>query len=621
MPGGFVGVDIFFVISGYLITSILATEWQQTGHVDFAAFYARRVRRILPALANMIVLVMISAVILLGRHGSVFEQTGQSAAASLVFIANFYFQANSGSYFDAPNESMPLLHLWSLSVEEQYYLVYPVLLALLLKLVPGGVVRRLLALCVFSFLLAEFWVRVEPERAFYQMPARFWELALGGVVALRAVPAAAWVRGQWLVPAGMVFIAIACVFTAEWGSFPGMGALPAVLGSSMVLWGVHCGATHGRVAGMLRSPVFVTTGLLSYSFYLWHWPLLAIDFNMRIEPAYTAWRLLLCALAFGLAWLSWRFVEQPFRTRRYSSPRMDVARGVAATCAVFVVVIGLAQLDRIPPDLKAVADFARGDRPANMADCHFPSNGELDALKPRSCWSRPSEEPSTALWGDSHAMAWQPFARELAEQADSSMASATMNGCLPSSGLADQGEPPREEFCSKLNELAIQWLRSGAIDTLVIALRWPRLSPEVDQPPAALRSRLDGLEQALDRLDRLPRILLMGPVPELKFPAPACISLGWELRCEFLRKEFEAATALTWRELRRLAADHPNVELIDPTDFFCGTERCMAMRDGYALYWDDNHISSTAAREFARHFLAERLPQSSIARPAPMATR
>jgi hypothetical protein len=203
-------------------------------------------------------------------------------------------------------------------------------------------------------------------------------------------------------------------------------------------------------------------------------------------------------------------------------------------------------------------------------------------------------------------MAWQPFVRELAEDADASMAGATMNGCLPSSGLAYRGEPPREEFCTKLNELTIQWLTSVPVDTLVIALRWPMLSPEVDVPPATLLTRLDGLNQALGRLGRLPRILLMGPVPELKYPAPACVSLGWETRCEIPRKRFEAATALAWRELRKLAADHPNVELIDPTNFFCGDERCLVMRDGYVLYWDDNHISSTAARAFARQYLADR---------------
>ena len=222
-------------------------------------------------------------------------------------------------------------------------------------------------------------------------------------------------------------------------------------------------------------------------------------------------------------------------------------------------------------------------------------------------------------------MAWQPFARVLAEHTDASMAGATMNGCLPSSGLAYRGDPPREEFCTKLNELAIQWLTSGTINTLVVALRWPMLSPEVDVPPATLLIRLDGLDQALDRLDRLPRILLMGPVPELKFPAPACISLGWESRCEVAREDFEASTALAWRELRKLTADHPNVELIDPKSFFCGDERCPVMRDGYALYWDDNHISSTAARTFAERYLADRarytLASDPNGTPAPKQSR
>lgn len=605
MPGGFVGVDVFFVISGYLITSILASDWQRTGRLDLASFYARRVRRLLPALVAMVLLVMGAAVILLGRHGDVFEQTGQSAVAALVFLANFYFQANSGGYFDAPNESMPLLHLWSLSVEEQFYLVYPLLLALLLKVVPGGVVRRLIALSVVSLLLAEFWVRIHPERAFYQMPARFWELALGGVLALLAVPAGRKVRDQWMVPLGVLVIALACVYTPRWGSFPGIGALPAVLGTLMVLWGVHIGATQGRVAGLLRSPPAVAVGLVSYSLYLWHWPLLAFDTNLSIEPTPTPWRLMLCVAALGLAWLSWRYVERPFRGNPLSNPRRDIACGIAVTGAAVAVALALAQLDRIPPDLKAISEFARNDRPAAMAECHFASNQEMEALKPRECWSRPSQEPTVALWGDSHAMAWHPFAVALAEKENSSLAVATMNGCLPEAVSGVGGELRKDEYCIRLNELLIHQMQTGSIETLVIALRWPLLSPGVDVPPGSLRTRLEGLDRALLRIGEAPRIVLLGPVPKLRFPAPACISLGWDARCEVGRADFDASTALVWRELKTLAAKHTNVELIDPTDFFCDGRRCPVMREGYALYWDDNHISASAARTFAERYLAE----------------
>jgi len=178
---GFAGVDVFFVISGYLITWLLVMEWRNGGHIDLAGFYARRVRRILPAAGTVIVATVLLSRLLLPLAAQ--ENVNRSAASSALFIANVFFMQNSGGYFDGPSAEMPLLHLWSLAVEEQFYLVWPLFLMLLLGL-RARAARTIVALSILaSLVLAETLMRTYPDAAFYQMPARFWELAAGGFIA------------------------------------------------------------------------------------------------------------------------------------------------------------------------------------------------------------------------------------------------------------------------------------------------------------------------------------------------------------------------------------------------------------------------------------------------------
>lgn len=600
IPGGFVGVDVFFVISGYLITGLLVAEWHARGRIDLAAFYARRVRRLIPALTLVVVSVMALALLLMGRHGAPFEQTGTSALHALLMVANLYFERHSNGYFDAPAETMPLLHLWSLAVEEQFYLIYPALLLLLLWLVPQGVARRLVALSVFSLLLAEFWVQHEPQRAFYQMPARFWELAVGGTIALVSTPAVAQPYHAWLGPTGLVLVLAAAAFTPILPGFPGVGAIPAVLGAGLIVLGVHHGATSGWAMAWLRWRPVVGLGLISYSLYLWHWPLLAIDANTSLPRSSTAWRLGLCAFAVVLAWLSWRFVETPFRRSGASSPHRALVAGAGATAIAFMSVFALASVDRVPPEARRMAEFARNDRPADPHGCHFDEMALPTNLLRHDCRSVPEIEPTFALWGDSHAHSWAPFFWKFAEATGKSASAATMNDCAPSGLRSDESNP-----CATLNELAMRWFEAGQVNTLVVALRWPLAGDSLGQTQTPFTRQLDALDAALARLPHLPRVLVMGPLPTLRRTASTCITLGWESRCAMSREHFERASAAIWSALLELASRHSNVVLVDPTDFFCDNAECPVMRHGYALFCDSNHISASAARGFAENYLAD----------------
>lgn len=602
LPGGFVGVDVFFVISGYLITRLLVTEWERTGRIDFNAFYARRARRLLPALIAMILGVLAGMVLLMGRHEALIDRTAESAAASLLFVANFYFQFNTGGYFDAVADTQTMLHLWSLSVEEQFYLVYPLLMLVLLKLVPGAMMRRLAVLAVASLLLAEYWVNIFPERAFYQMPARFWELALGGMVAMSASRSAPRATDRLLMPLGLATVMMACVFTPAWGNFPGKSAVPAVVGSALVLLAIHRGATNGWTAAMLRTRVMVGFGLISYSLYLWHWPLLVLDAQQRIDPPTTSWRLAICLGAVALAWLSWRFVETPFRRRR-ASPAATLWTGAGATALAIALAMGAMHLVRVPEQAGRMAAVARSDLPADMDRCHFEYDGHVTRLPPESCASVSDARPSVALWGDSHALAWKPFVWRLAEEQGGAATAATMNSCKPTGTRSAADESAAERPCERFNRLAMQWLASGEFEMLVIGIRWPLGEPDEGNASSPMRTTIDGLHAALGQLRHIDRVLVMGPIPTLRRPAPDCITLGWEKNCVRSPEEFDRASRNVWRELDQLAQHYPNVELVDPVGFFCDAESCRVHQDGYALYWDGNHVSATAAREFGARYL------------------
>jgi peptidoglycan/LPS O-acetylase OafA/YrhL len=618
LPGGFIGVDVFFVISGYLITQLLVGEWRRHGRIDLAQFYARRVRRLMPALWVVVVAVLVASALLVAPIGGLMFRISDSAVASLVFAANFYFLGNTGGYFDGAVDELPLLHLWSLAVEEQYYLLFPLLIWALLARGGRWPVAALALLGLFSLLLAEHWLQVDPRQAFFQMPARFWELVAGALIVflpMGRIPGR-WVSGLSLV--GLAGIAVAC-FTTEGGSqFPGLGALPAVAGATAVLLAIHGSSRPGGAGPLLRSRPAVAIGLVSYSFYLWHWPLLALDRAVTLDDSPHHWRLALCALALVLAWLSYRFVELPVRRMRGIDARRTLLAAAGVTALLLVVCVQFGRWHITPGELAERVERAREDQPANMKECHFGQSTQIERLKPESCHSRPGGTPSVAVWGDSHALAWQPFAWRLAEARGEAASSLTMDACPPVDGFTGHnGDQPRfGENCARFNALALDELASGRYRTVVMASRWAVLLPSIVEglepapsrpgdrlmAPEALQS---ALAAALDRLSGVPEIILMGPPSELRHSAPICIASGREHQCEMTRAQHDARVARAMAVLRAVAAGRGNVRVVDPSDFFCDQARCPVDRYGYSMFWDDDHVSSTAARAFAEAYLAD----------------
>lgn len=539
VPAGFVGVDVFFVISGYLITALLLREQP----ISLLGFYARRVRRILPALAVVVVATLAASMFLLDFSDDR-RQVARSASAAMLFVANIFFQRETGDYFAQAAETMPLLHLWSLAVEEQFYLAWPLLLILTPRRWLPWVVGML---AVASLATAQFWMT--DGAAFYQAWPRFWELAAGGLIAM--LPAR---RGNAYL--GLAVLAFALLVQPS--EFPGVGALPAVLGAALILHAVHGGAS----VPVLSTAPMRFFGLISYSLYLWHWPLLALYRATHPGELPVGVALSLCAAAVVLAWLSYRYVEQPFR--RSSAPaRRLVIRGALACCLVAMTGVVVRAADIAAPT--ELAEFARNDKPSET--CHH-------------AMAEPTKDVCTrgrvALWGDSMAYAWTPLAEIIAP---SDFASYTRSGCPPLVGY-DHTDKGLREVCRAWNDRAAE--RVKGVDTLILAGAWRK----------ALGS--DALQQTLAVVaPHVGRVLIVAETPRLPADAPRCVVAGSDA-CTVSRTDFEAIAGPIRKMLFQAAAAYPNVEVIDPANAFCTESECGPTLNGRVLYWDSYHPTQSA---------------------------
>lgn len=369
--GGFVGVDVFFVISGYLITSIILAE-QAQGTFSLVRFYERRARRILPALLLVVaVCIPVAWVLLLPSDYADFSE---SLAAVAVFGSNVFFYLQSG-YFEADAELKPLLHTWSLGVEEQFYLLFPLLLMGLARLRARVTVAVLAAIGVASFVGAEWASQRDPSGAFFLLPYRAWELVIGAMLALRessirsappevAVPApllAGW-RAEAASVLGLSMIVAAVFLFDEETPFPGRYALLPTLGTALLIWAATPATRVGRWLG---HPALVAIGLMSYSAYLWHQPLFAFARHTHESEPSLAVLLALSAGALVLAWLSWRFVEKPFREKGRFSRRVVFSAALAGSLLIAGVGVGGAYLDGLPQRFAFVTERLPGYRMDN----------------------------------------------------------------------------------------------------------------------------------------------------------------------------------------------------------------------------------------------------------------
>ncbi|WP_165190603.1 acyltransferase family protein [Caulobacter soli] len=637
LPGGFVGVDVFFVISGFLITRILV-ETRDAGSFSWGGFYLRRARRIVPAYVLVtLVAVALAAWIEMPR---LLAQTGAASAASGLFLANV-LAAQSPGYFAPAAQQNPLLHLWSLGVEEQFYLVWPALIALLslgwLRTARTGLALALLAA---SLVLAQALVASGGGVvAFFHLPTRAWEFLAGGVLALGLVRPPADRRVAGLAAAcGLLAIAWSLVALNETSPFPGLGAVPACLGAALLVWAGQ-GQAPAALA-LLRAPPVVGLGRISYSLYLWHWPLLVLAADVAQQPLTILQRLGVVAASVSLAVVTWRFVEQPFRRgpvdrpwRRLGAILPLLLLPLAAGAALFLT-HGWPQ--RLSPSARALADLERTDVNPARKIC-FEAIKPADPHRCRFGAGAGSDGAEVLVWGDSHADAVTPGVVVWAGARGWSVREAARGGCPPLVGLRVRMYGQRDRGCAAFADRTLgRALADPRLKLVVLAARWPlyRDDPpfyDVDSPrvsvdllsrPGARPDLSAALTATLDTIARrrpAVRALVIGPVPELTLAPPECLAQQRQLggrpeicaRVDAGPSLARAMPAEAW--IRAAVEDRSGVVAVYPTETLCQDGGCTGVIDGRPVYFDDDHLSASGARRLVAGWMDDgwrRLDQS-----------
>ena len=642
--GGFVGVDIFFVISGYLITQILMREVISTGKVHMAEFYARRVRRLFPALAVVILATLAAAHFLLLP---IQEQPdlARSTYPAAGYISNFYFENSANDYFAGPAEEQPLLHLWSLSVEEQYYLAWPALvfgLSLLARRL--GLDQRkamfgaLGLLSLGSFALCVFLTAESPGIAFYYLPTRAWELGVGSLAAIgldRIKPNGikgdrfkVWGSqlGNVLSGVGLLALSSTVLFVDETVPFPGAIAAVPVLGTALCIAG---GAVGSRLSDLLLgNRPMVWVGKLSYSLYLWHWPMLAIARTRALGEPNMARDLTLALAAVALAWGTLVWVENPIR---YGKPGPFARRGstllagaaVSLTLALggYALAQGAIAQSRQPAYAELLAVSA--ELPPLGGGCQ----SQRLPLLPRPECTLEGTDPARefVVWGDSHSdRAMAPVA-DFAVSEGIPVVQRTHPGCPPLVGVTPLSSSRRPNTsCARFNAAVFAELEVAAANgrqvVAVLVARWPNYlgeaSPSGDPSLALDHARPDSrsaeavalfeksLEQTVVELAGLGiRSVIFAPVPEFRDSPPKCRIRLADEECTISRSQAAAFSAPATEVIERVAGRHPlSTMVVDAFDLFCDSGTCSPVRDNQLAYADPNHLTYRAAAALLPEF-------------------
>jgi len=612
--GGYVGVDVFFVISGFLITSLIHGEIKAQ-EFSFLHFYERRIRRIFPALFAL--LFVTGALAFTEFFPSTFSNYAKSMVATGGFLSNVEFWRET-DYFNAAADQRPLLHTWSLAVEEQFYLVFPPFMMLISRFLKGRYTAVFLLIFAGSLALSVQDASSAPYFAFYLLPARIWELLLGALIAVGTLTPAPNVIGDTALAAlgaGMIAAAVV-LFTSE-TPFPGAAALLPCLGAGFIIVAGRTSVTP--VSRLLSWNPLVFIGKISYSLYLWHWPLYVFaKYRLAREltaPETTA----LIALSAIVAVLSWRYVEQPFRGRRgiLTRPALFATAGTAMAVSMgfgTAVYISHGVPQRFSPQTLALL--------APIADTSGKScrgESEQTIAGPMCRIGSPvPERPTFLIWGDSHARALMPAVAKAAERFGYSGLSVDLSGCPPLAGVNRTDSPNLQ--CRRHNDLVLAYLRSAHIGTVILVSRWSiniegvrygggrgrRIFLEEDD------SRIRSVEENRRVFARAfartvealrssgHRVIVVGPVPEIEFSVPETLARNLSRG-----KSEEFGPTLTAFETRnKFVLDYfrghaHEAEFLYPHRLLCPEKRCAVERDGKPLYADDNHLSHFGAESLS----------------------
>jgi len=609
--GGYVGVDIFFVISGYLITSLILKDEEGRGF-SFVLFYERRMRRIFPALFAVIFFCAIVASFLFTpKDLTIF---GKSMVAMTLFVSNVFFARfdRSRGYFGNPSESQVLLHTWSLSVEEQFYLLFPSLLILLTRWAKrrSVVVAALLFLSGASLLLSVWATHRTPILAFYMLFPRAWELLMGALLAMSVMPV---VRSravrEILGYAGLGLVICAVLIFTDDTSFPGVSALIPCLGAWLMIYAGQDGPSSVKTALSCRPLVFL--GVISYSLYLWHWPLLVFARYLSVDELGPIQKAIVLLCSVVMAFLSFEFVERPFRgsASRFSR-RQIFSVGLAASTISLVIGCGIYLYKGLPGRYDASTRqllLANADRVDDFEDACQNWKTEVHSIRDiKFCNIGPASSRKIMFWGDSHVQQLYPLIQRMYDEDELQGHGAVLaveNGCAPSENM---NMVRKGYHCDSFAAFAMQRAEQQDIDTVFIGFStwWyhtDALCPSVDgkcigkmTPDQVCNRFLRELSAEIRELKlhgkrvivSLPFPIFNESIPDLEARNAVFGKFG------FMRNAEEVDSPRMRREVARVA-QATGADVFDPRESLCKDQRCITEVNGVSIYKDAAHIAAS----------------------------
>jgi peptidoglycan/LPS O-acetylase OafA/YrhL len=618
VPGGYVGVDVFFVISGFLISSIIFVALKQ-GSFSFIDFYSRRARRIFPAL-----IVVLIAVMLIGSYSLLpdeFAQLGKHVAAGAAFVANVVLYRESG-YFDHAAELKPLLHLWSLGVEEQFYLFWPLVLVLAWRVRRVSVL--IIALGLVSFALNVLRIRGHEMSTFYLPFSRLWELLAGGLLAYRGQRHGPLVSGKEkrLDPNVASLVGLALIVIAVFGLqrtmlYPGWWALLPIVGTCALIWAGEAAWVNRALLGA-RPMVFI--GLISYPLYLWHWPLLSFERIVDPDHMTSAVRFALLAAAFVLAWLTYRLAEIPIRINR--------RKGFAAIAmTMLIAVIGVFGFLSARGDLRPrSAQFGLDKLVAAAAARAYPGPNLHPVGHGWSALMRQGTNRSTVLFiGDSFIEQYYPRIDQVLQedpQGTRSVIYASSGGCLPIPGVTEI----HHALCATLIQQATEYATQPEVKAVVIGANWlgyflpqnrdPRYdyriamdsggAQRIDEPMASARA-LSQLSTMISKLRKAGKsvYLILPSANELRFDPRRMIERSWgnmsfSINAPIIARSTLIGSMEPIRSELKATSVASGSNLLDPMDTLCAKMCSALLEDGVPIYMDGDHLNPEYVRREVR---------------------
>lgn len=610
LSGGFIGVDVFFVLSGFLITSLLLREWQLRGRIDFVEFYARRIRRLSPALFFMLFFCCAASIFLLGP-----QQLGwqlDSALFAATWSSNLFFAFADTGYFDPSSEENLFLHTWSLGVEEQFYLLWPAVLAFLLsgKDVARRLIHGIVFLAAISFILCLFFSWSNPIHAFFLPLGRIWQFALGAALCLAANPVANADTGRFFIASllrssgviaaiGLCLVMGAAFILSPGHNYPGLAATLPSFGAACLLLGGNL-RLDNPVSRLLSFPPLQRLGNLSYSWYLWHWPILTLGELSGFSTS--VWHtLLLVAASLSLAIFSFHVVEKPLRRHAL------LVRHPKAVLASLPLMIIVSMLAKQSCDA-FLSEWMQNPEVQRLAAIHsdIPSLYAMgcdewyhtDRLK--VCRFGPENSPHKAvLVGDSIAGQWFPAVQALyGDKPDWQILVATKSSCPMVDEPYYYARIGREYTeCAQWRQAALQWLRDLHPDVIFMSTHAAPFTP---------RQWENGTRRVLDTFaPSAGTVILINATPRLPFDGPDClVARSWRAHLGLAGNDCSAPAHdpvldAIEESLRHAAAAHANVRVVDMREIICPNGLCLAERDGMILWRDTQHLTASFVRTLA----------------------